>query len=119
MREIGMLREPVTGVHRNVVLSWYQAKKDMASHTGDRIIIESISLSPVKVLFDNDISKTQMLLGSDNPFLSAFRVDVAVETVNGKPVLYKILNVHERIEIPPQINIEFKDFSGPPRLPSP
>jgi hypothetical protein len=48
-----------------------------------------------------------MLLGVENPFMSAYRVDVAVETIGGKPILYKIMNMHERIEIPPQINIQY------------
>ncbi|MGD0341826.1 MAG: hypothetical protein ABSA76_08995 [Bacteroidales bacterium] len=68
-------------------------------------------------IFDNDAAKTRMLLGNDNPFMSAYRVDVAVETVKGKPVLYKILNMHERIEMPPQINMDFKIY--PPGLPPP
>ena len=109
-REIGILQEPSTGTHNNVVLYWYQAKKDIASHTGDRIIIESIYPFPVKAIFDNEIAKTKMLLGNDNPFMSAYMVDVAVETVKGKPVLYKILNMHERIEIPPQVNIDLSDI---------
>jgi hypothetical protein len=106
-REIGMLREPSTGLHRNVVLYWYQAKKDITSQTGDRVIIESLYPQPVKVIFDNEIVKTHMLLGVENPFMSAYRVDVAVETIGGKPILYKIMNMHERIEIPPQINIQY------------
>jgi len=105
-REIGMLNEPVTGYHRNVVLHWYQAKNDITSKTGDRVIIESISNSPVKVIFESDQEKTQMLFGSKNPFTSAYLVDVNVETVGGRPMLYKILNVHERIDIPPQTSLE-------------
>jgi hypothetical protein len=105
-REIGLLREPSTGLNRNVVLYWYQAKKDMISQTGNRVIIESIYPFPVKVIFDNETVKSAMLLGTDNPFTSAYVVDVAVETIGGKPILYKILNMHERIEILDQMTIE-------------
>jgi len=114
-RIIGTLAEPSTGAHSNVVLYWYQAKKDMVSNTGDRIIIESIYPYPVKAIFDNDAAKTKMLLGNDNPFMSAYRVDVAVETIKGKPVLYKILNIHERIDLPPQRSIDFKSSPKPKR----
>lgn len=106
-REIGMLREPSTGLNKNVVLYWYQAKKDVASQTGDRVIIESIYPFPVKVIFDNETVKSAMLLGIENPFTSAYIVDVAVETIGGKPILYKIINMHERIENPLQTSIEY------------
>jgi hypothetical protein len=106
-REIGFINEPITGLHRNVVLYWYQVKKDMASKTGDRIIIESISSSPVKAIFDNEKVKTEICLGDENPLTSGYLVDVSVETIMGKPVLYKILNVHERIENPPQSDIQY------------
>lgn len=41
-----------------------------------------------------------MLLDSENPFIHAFVVDVAVETINDKPAFYKIIDVHEKIDIP-------------------
>ena len=101
-REIGLLQEPVSGLRRNVALYWYQAKKDLASQTGDRVIIESIYPYPVKSIFDNENVKRDMLLGVDNPFTHAYIVDVGVETVKGKPVLYKILSMHDRITPPSQ-----------------
>lgn len=106
-REIGMINEPIAGLHRNVVLFWYQVKKDMASKTGDRVIIESISPNPVKAIFDNEMVKTEIVLGAENPLTAGYLVDVSVETIMGKPVLYKILNLHERIENPPQSDIQY------------
>lgn len=35
-REIGLLSEPITGIYRNVVFYWYQARNDAASQAGDK-----------------------------------------------------------------------------------
>lgn len=104
-REMGMIIEPSTGLHRNVVLYWHQVKKDVISHTGDRAIIESIASYPVKVIFESEKVKAEMVLGDANPLTSGYLVDVSVETINGKPVLYKVLNLHERIENPVQYSM--------------
>lgn len=100
-RELEAIREPETRVHNQVVLYWYQARGDIKSNAGDKGIIESISSTPVKVVFDNEKTKALMLLESgENPFRSAYIVDVFVETVSGKPALYKVLTFHDRLEKP-------------------
>jgi hypothetical protein len=99
-REIELLQEPVTGVHEKVLLYWYQARNDPKSQAGDRAIIESISRSSVKAVFANESVKARMLLADDNPFTHAYVTDVAVETVKDRPALYRILNVHEKLDKP-------------------
>lgn len=100
-RELEAMREPETRAHNQVVLYWYQARGDVKSNAGDRGIIESISPAPVKVVFDNEKIKATMLLESgENPFRSAYIVDVFVETVSGKPALYKVVGFHERLDKP-------------------
>jgi hypothetical protein len=100
-REIAALREPETGNHEKVLLHWYQARNDMDSKSGDKALIESIYTAAVKTIFANDDLKAKMLLSTDpNPFKVAFVVDVAVETISGKPALYKVLNLHEWFEKP-------------------
>jgi len=41
------------------------------------------------------------MLYGENPFKSAYIVDVEVETIQNKPVVYKILNFYERIDRSP------------------
>jgi hypothetical protein len=41
----------------------------------------------------------------ENPLTSGYIADVSIETIQGKPVLYKILDVHERIEYPVQTTL--------------
>lgn len=98
-REQESLKEPISGIHEKVVLYWAQAKNQKDCKTGDKAKIESIYKGSVKVIFINDGLKVKMLYGQPYPFKMAFLVDVAVETVNDKPVLYKVLEIHESIEL--------------------
>ncbi|MBP7231359.1 MAG: hypothetical protein KBA28_05450, partial [Syntrophaceae bacterium] len=104
-REIELLAEPITGTYRNVVFYWYQARNDAASQFGDKVIIESISPSPVKAIFDSEKVKGKAVWCEENPLTSGYIADVSIETIQGKPVLYKILDVHERIEYPVQTTL--------------
>ena len=92
------LQEPASHLHEQVVLYWYQAKNDPQSSTGDKGVIESISPNPVKVVFAQDRLKSVMLYKEGNPFKSAFIVDVMVETIDGRPVLYKVVGLHGDLE---------------------
>lgn len=97
-REIEQFRETETRIYNQVVLYWHQARPDPRSQVGDRAIIESIAPYPVKTVFEDERAKVEMILGNPNPFRFAYIVDVFVETIKGKPALYKITNVHEPIE---------------------
>ncbi len=96
-RELALLRAPLVGLHENVVMYWYQARNDTTSMAGDRAIIESISSKPVKVVFANERIKAAMLRLDENIFKHAFLVDVHIETVENRPILYKVVNLHEEI----------------------
>jgi len=100
-KELEKLAEPTKGVHEKVLLYWFQARGDARSKTGDRAIIESINKAPVKAICANDVIKAEMILEEDNPFKQAYVVDVMVETINGKPALYKILVVHDKFQREP------------------
>lgn len=98
-REIGRLDEPDDHVQRKRVMVWYQTKFDADSPTGDRAVIESISKSPVKVIFENNAVKKAML-GGDIRFKKqwhelAYIVDVRVQTVQGVPKVYTIINYYD------------------------
>jgi hypothetical protein len=97
-KRIEALKEPVAGIREQVLLYWYQARKDLKSQTGDKAVIESIDPKPVKTIFVNEDIKTRVLFESQNPFKLAYIVDVAIETIDNRPVVYKILHVHESME---------------------
>jgi len=97
-REIGKLEEPDDHNQHKRVMVWYQSKFDSSSSTGDKAVIESISKSPVKVIFENNAVKKAMLAG-DHRYLKqwhelAYIVDVKVQTVQGIPKVYTIINYY-------------------------
>jgi hypothetical protein len=93
--ELASLKEPDHSVKEKEVFYWHVAKGDIQSQTGDRGIIESIAAKDLKVIFDKPELKDKMLNIEGNPFHYAYVVDVKVETIEGRPAVYKIINVHE------------------------
>lgn len=104
-REIGLLSEPTTGIYKNVVFYWHQTRNDAASQAGDKVIIESIAAFPVKAIFDNEKVKRKAVWCEENPLTSGYLADISVETIQGRPVVYKILDVHDRVDFPAQTNL--------------
>ncbi|MCC3159677.1 hypothetical protein LJ737_20720 [Hymenobacter sp. 15J16-1T3B] len=96
-REIQRLRTvEVGGYHQKVVFYWHTLKNEQNNAAGDRGIIESLSPSPVKVVFAQEgLKQTIAFMANKNPMLAGFVVDVHVETVQGKPVLYNIVAFHD------------------------
>lgn len=94
-RERDLLKEPVTGLHQQVALTFQQTRNN--PEIGNRAKIESIYHLPIKVIFSNEEVHQEMLMHDENPLTGIYLVDVRVETVNDKPVLYKIVKYHERI----------------------
>lgn len=99
-REIESLREPLTRQHEKVLMYFYQARDDMRSDKGDRARIESISAQPVKVAFVDEHLKERAFDVEHGPFRSAYVVDVSVETINGRPALYRITAIHDIFDRP-------------------
>lgn len=87
-----------TGERKNVVMYWSQARNDKQAKSGDKVVIESISRSAVKVVFSSDGLKKRMLFDVAHPFEKAFIVDVFVETITDKPVLYVVHEFHGLVE---------------------
>lgn len=83
-------KKSVAGHYENVVMYWSQARNDRQAKPGDKAIIESISKAAVKISFSSDDLKKRMLFDVAHPFEKAFIVDVWVETVHDKPVLYVV-----------------------------
>jgi hypothetical protein len=89
---------PVTGIHADQVLYWYQMRYDRAAKPGDLAVIERIWKNPVRVRFTSDEVKRKMLEDVENPFRKFYVVDVDVTEVNNKPVLYRILEVKDAFD---------------------
>lgn len=96
---IDEMKEPVTGWHYGLTMYLYQARNEIGEKvTGDKAIIESISTSPVKLMFQSEEIK-QQILEEDHPFAKAFIVDVLVGTVRDKPVTYTVGRLLQAIDL--------------------
>lgn len=88
-KQLEKMEEPIDTTYRKKVMTWYQAKFDDNSKTGNRAKIESVTSKPLKVIFDNEKIKEEMFSqGSDFgvPWQKlAYIVDVKIETINDTP----------------------------------
>ncbi len=96
-KEIASLREPVAGYHDRAVLYFFQTRDDTRSASGDKAIIERFGRSPIKTIFATEEAKAHVLGVKGNIFRHAFVVDVRVDTIDEKPVLYTVMRVHDFI----------------------
>jgi hypothetical protein len=91
---------PADQILHDEVLVLDQVRGDLKAKSGDRGLIESITKSPVKLLFTSEEIKKGILDAPENPFQRAFIVDVEVKTVGGKPALYKVLALKDTFDKP-------------------
>ena len=90
---------PSVAIQTDKIMTLEQVKNDAAAKTGDRGVIESIWGGPVKLQFMNEQAKSRVISIDENPFQKAFVVDVEVKTARGRPIIYRILEVREVIDI--------------------
>lgn len=106
-RELEMLDTPDDNLLRKMVMYWSQAKFVDESNRGDKAIIESITKTPIKVIFENAAVKQAMLAGDsrfNKPWQKlAYIVDVKVQTIQDIPKLYTIINFHDNETFDPEI----------------
>lgn len=92
--------------HRKVLMRLHQSSVDalkVGKRTSDKGIIERIDETPRALVYVSDAAgqkvKDEILKSEGNPFQKGFIVDLDVETVAGKPRVYRILEVHEIIDL--------------------
>ena len=85
-------------IEHKVILTLYQARSDIRSTAGNKGIIEDLSPKPLNIIFEKEEDKEAMLHG-ENPFTTAFVVDIKMMYANHKVVAYKIMALHEQFEI--------------------
>lgn len=92
--------------HSKVVMTFHQTNKDEPRsdrRTGEKAVIESISLKPLPLVYASKRAgeriKSEVSSGEMNPYHLAFVVDVNVETAQGRPIAYRIINLYDVFEI--------------------
>lgn len=74
----------------------------VGKRTGEKAVIEKISTKPLPVIYASDMAQKSIksAFQSENVFKQGFVVDVNVERRNGKPIAYRIMNLHQTIDLP-------------------
>ena len=86
--------------HERVLMYWHQARNITDSPVGDRVVIESVSKSALKVVFANESLKFRTIsMANENPFKLGFIVDVEVQTVRDVPKAYTVTDVYDSISL--------------------
>lgn len=75
-----------------------QVKNSPSSKSGDRGIIETINTKAVKLQFVSEEVKRKVLELKENPLQCVFLVDVDVRSIEGRPMLYRVLDVKDIID---------------------
>lgn len=81
-----------------VLLIFTQTNASTRNTNNDKGVIEIISKNTVKIRFINDDLKKSMLY-DQSPYGVVFVVDIEIQTINDKPFIYKVLKLHECLEI--------------------
>lgn len=93
--EKSKLPDQIDEVKQSVLLTWFQARNDLNSKIGNKGVIEDLSEKALNITFDSEELKEKMLHSDINPFNMVYVVDVKIQTVQDKPVAYKVVKLHE------------------------
>lgn len=76
----------------------------LGKRTGELVSIEAISPTARPLIYASDLAeqriKHEIVQASDNVYKKGFVVDVNVEARGGKPVAYRVTNLHQVIDLP-------------------
>lgn len=93
--------------HERVLMVFARCDKGSAKlgkSTGERAIIEEISPKDFPLIYASEMAETrikhEVREAEENVFKKGFVVDAFVQQNNGRPVAYRITNVHQVIDLP-------------------
>lgn len=93
-------KEPIAEVYNRVLMQIYQLRNDSSNDVGNKAIIDDIAPGKkVSLLFDSEELKSTILFSEANPTQKDFQVDVKVQTINGKLNAYKVIALHDIIDL--------------------
>lgn len=97
-RSSSILERVLMTLHQSSVEDLKVGKK-----TSEKGIVERIGPIPRPLIYASDLAgqriKEEIFRSDGNPFQKGFVIDVDVETVGGKPRAYRVLAVHEVIDL--------------------
>ena len=91
--------QPVTDMYSRQLMTIYQMRSDMETDKGNMAVSDAISKNKMAVVFETDELKEMILHSDSNPTKKAYLVDVVLLTVNGKIAAYKVMALHDVIDL--------------------
>lgn len=93
-------KEPIAEVYNRVLMQIYQLRNESSNDVGNKAIIDEIAQGKkVSLLFDSEELKSAILFSDANPTQKGFQVDVKVQTINGCLSAYKVIALHDIIDL--------------------
>lgn len=96
--------------YNRVVMTFKRTDKgdvELGKRSGERVFIEKISERDLPLIYASAVAeqriKHEILDAQGNAYFKAFVVDVNLETRRGKPIAYRVTNVHQVFEISPDV----------------
>lgn len=93
--------------HQRVLMVFKQSNvKDatMGKRTGERVTIEDISTRDLPLIYASELAeqriKHEVREADENVYKKGFIVDVNVQLMSGRPVGYRVTNLHQVIDLP-------------------
>lgn len=86
-------------IYSRQLMTIYQLRKNPASSIGNKAVIDAISDKHLGLVFDSDDLKEAILESEQNPMMKAYLVDVMMLFANGKPAAYKVIALHDVIDL--------------------
>ena len=75
----------------------------LGKRTSEKGIVECIDMTPRKLIYASDLAgqriKEEIMKPDGNPFQKGFVIDLDVETVGGKPRVYRVIEVYDIIDL--------------------
>jgi len=100
------IEERVGETHIKVLMRLHQSSISdvkLGRRTSEKRIVERVSADPKPLIYVSEHAgrriKAEILDPEGNPYAKAFVVDVDVEKVRGRPQAYRILDLHDVIEL--------------------
>jgi hypothetical protein len=101
--ELSQILEPKISEEDGQFILFTQLNKNLKTKSGNKAIAPNISPSQRDVIFaSEEVKKEVLLIRESNPLLIGFQVDLEIIQVEGKPDLYKVLNIRGTLDAPPE-----------------
>jgi hypothetical protein len=101
------LEQKGDATHQRVLMTFKRSDVDAAKigkRSGELVRIESVSPRNLPLIYASELAerhiKSEIADGDDNVFKKGFVVDVSAEIRGGKPIAYRVMNVHQVIDLP-------------------